>query len=164
MQDPLHHLPGPRIARWTGLWIQILDLAGYRSLVIHDLHAKFGPVVRIGPTELSFSSRKAFREIYGANSDYIKAPRYGAFGRKSMFTMRNKQEHRARAKRIAPVFGTATLVEVEGTVSRLIEKFVRILERREDQSLDVLLWFRILTLDTFGKLPLPTTLQALQKD
>ena len=134
---------------------QILDLAGHRSSVIHDLHAKFGPVVRIGPTELSFSNRKAFREIYGANSDYVKAPRYGAFGRKSMFTMRNKQEHRARAKRIAPVFSPSTLAEVEGTVSRLIEKFVRILEQRVDRPLDVLLWFRILTLDTFGELSLP---------
>ena len=140
----------------------MLDVAGYRSLVIHDLHAKYGPVVRIGPTELSFSNRKAFREIYGANSDYIKAPRYGAFGRKSMFTMRNKQEHRARAKRIAPVFGPATLVEVEGTASRLIEKFVHILEHRVEQPLDVLLWFRILTLDTFGKLLLLAISQTLR--
>ena len=142
----------------------MLDLAGYRSLVIHDLHAKFGPVVRIGPNELSFSGRQAFREIYSANSDFIKAPRYGAFGRKSMFTMRNKQEHRFRAKQIAPVFSPATLGEVEVPVSRLIEKFVHALERRVDRPLDVLLWFRILTMDTFGKFPVTNHVGTPSKD
>jgi cytochrome P450 len=119
--------------------------------VIHNLHAAYGPVVRIAPNELSFSSRKAFREIYSANSDYIKAPRYAAFGRKSLFTMRDKQEHRARAKRIAPVFGPSTLAEVEPTVSALIRKLVYILKTRVGEPVDAMLWFRILTLDTFGE-------------
>lgn len=119
--------------------------------MIHDLHAAYGPVVRIAPNELSFSSRKAFREIYSANSDYIKAPRYAAFGRKSLFTMRDKQEHRARAKRIAPVFGPSTLAEVEPTVSALIRKLVYILKKRVGEPVDAMLWFRILTLDTFGE-------------
>lgn len=68
-----------------------------------------------------------------------------------MFTMRDKQEHRARAKRISPVFGGSTLVEVESTVSAQIEKLVHILEQRVYQPVDVMLWFRILTLDTFGQ-------------
>lgn len=37
---------------------------------------------------------------------------------------------------------------------RLIEKFVQILEHRVHRPLDVLLWFRMLTLDTFGQLSL----------
>jgi cytochrome P450 len=107
-------------------------------------------VVRIAPNEVSFSSRKALREIYSPNSDYSKAPRYSAFGRKSLFTMRDKNEHRARAKRINPVFGASALAQVEGTVSAQIETLVHILEKRAGQPVDALLWFRILTLDTFG--------------
>ncbi len=119
--------------------------------MIHELHAQYGSVVRIGPNELSFSSRKALREIYSPNSDYIKAPRYSAFGRKSLFTMRDKQEHKARAKRIAPVFGPSALAQVEGIVSAQIKKLVHILEKRAHEPVDAMLWFRILTLDTFGQ-------------
>ncbi|OAP59665.1 hypothetical protein AYL99_06963 [Fonsecaea erecta] len=160
-RDPLSHVPGPRIARWTSLWVQFLDFSGYRSLVIHDLHAKYGPVVRIAPNELSFSSKRALREIYSPNSDYSKAPRYAAFGRKSMFTMLDKQEHRLRAKRISPVFGPSMLATVEGTVSAQIEKLVHILDNLTGQSVDVMLWFRMMTLDTFGDMFLGTNFGGL---
>ncbi|OAL22960.1 hypothetical protein AYO22_06868 [Fonsecaea multimorphosa] len=160
-RDPLGHVPGPRIARWTSLWLQFLDFSGYRSLVIHDLHARYGPVVRIAPNELSFSSKRALREIYSPNSDYTKAPRYAAFGRKSLFTMLDKQEHRLRAKRISPVFGPSMLGTVEGIVSAQIEKLVHILESHTDQSIDAMLWFRMLTLDTFGDMFLGTNFGGL---
>jgi len=64
--------------------------------------------------------------------------------------MRDKQEHRAPAKQISPVFGPSALSQVEGTVSAQIEKLVHILDKRTGEPVDAMLWFRILTLDTFG--------------
>jgi cytochrome P450 len=91
------------------------------------------------------------RDLYGAKSVYEKAPIYGAFGRKSLFTMRNKEEHRARAKRIGHVFGPSSLTQLESVASEQIEKFLQCMNKRVGEPMDMLLWFRMLALDTFGE-------------
>lgn len=150
--DPLRSVPGPFLARCSSLWLLTADLSGYRSHTIHSLHKQYGPVVRIGPQEVSFSSRQAMRDLYGANTVYMKAPIYGAYGRKSLFTMQKKEEHRARAKRVGHVFAPASISQVEPIVSEQLQKLLQKLSARLDQPLDVLLWFRMTTLDTFGSI------------
>lgn len=87
------------------------------------------------------------REIYGSSPTYAKGPQYGAFGRKSLFTMRIKEEHRERQKRIAHIFGPASVAQVEPIVSEHITKLMRALEMRQSEALDMMLWFRMLALD-----------------
>lgn len=40
-------------------------MGGKFPFVVHDLHLKHGEIVRIAPTELSFSGAAAWKEIYG---------------------------------------------------------------------------------------------------
>lgn len=107
-------------------------------------------MVRIGPRELSFSSQQAVRDIYGARAKYPKADAYRAFGRKSMFTMRTKEEHRARARRIAHVFTPASVAQVEPIIHEQVVKMLQILEKRVGQPADMLHWFRMFALEVIG--------------
>jgi hypothetical protein len=48
------NLPGPRLSKYSGLRINVQDVAGYRHREMYESHLKYGPVVQLGPEELSF--------------------------------------------------------------------------------------------------------------
>lgn len=79
LADPLRPIPGPkhyRISRWR---LAIDDFRACRTRTIHSLHAKYGPVVRVGPSEISFASLSALRQIYGAGSGFERTDFYRMF-------------------------------------------------------------------------------------
>jgi cytochrome P450 len=128
-----------------------LDLSGKRSTTIHDLHKKYGPIVRVAPNQLCFASPKALKEIYGANSQFSKAPIYEALGFKSLFTTRNRDDYRVMKKRVVPNFTAAAVAELEPCVHRQVKNLVQALDKRLDSPLDILPWFRMLALGVVGK-------------
>lgn len=125
-------------------------MSGRRSKTIHELHQKYGSVVRIGPREVSFSSRQAMKDLYGSGNKFMKGPVYEAFGRQSSFTILDKTEHRSRQKRIAHVFAPVSIVVVEPLVKEQVQKLLHVLSKRTNQPLDVMEWFRIFALDVVG--------------
>lgn len=50
--SPLARFPGPFWARTTNLWHMKVILAGREHIALYELHARYGPVVRIGPSKL----------------------------------------------------------------------------------------------------------------
>jgi len=61
---PLHKFPGPKLAGATDLVSAFYAVRGLRSKYNESLHAKYGPVVRTKPNELSFISEDAWKDIY----------------------------------------------------------------------------------------------------
>lgn len=47
--SPLKHVPGPLLPSLTQLYIARLYMKGGQTKWLTDLHAQYGPVVRIGP-------------------------------------------------------------------------------------------------------------------
>ena len=62
---PLAGVPGPFVARFTGLWRTTKYFQGtwYQDILV--LHKKYGRVVRIAPNEVSFVDGEALKRIYG---------------------------------------------------------------------------------------------------
>ncbi|KAL6699311.1 cytochrome P450 [Trichoderma pleuroticola] len=121
-------------ARWSRFWLIWIDISGSRSKTIHELHQKYGSVVRIGPREVSFSSRQAMKDLYGSGNKFMKGP----------------TEHRSRQKRITHVFAPASIATVEPLVKEQIQKLLHVLSKRTNLPLDVMEWFRIFALDVVG--------------
>ncbi|KAH7174986.1 cytochrome P450, partial [Fusarium flagelliforme] len=73
----LRHIPGPFLASCTDLWAAI---AVWRGRYYHDMvtewHAKYGPVVRVGPNRVSFADPSAIPNIYGTSLTYPKSDSY----------------------------------------------------------------------------------------
>ena len=77
---PLARLPGPWICAITRLPLMYHEFSGKRRSFIHDLHLKYGPVVRVAPDEVSFATREALKEIYtSGGSGYDKTSFYSLF-------------------------------------------------------------------------------------
>lgn len=80
VSSSLWKLPGPRISSFTSLLLKWHELQGNRTRYVHRLHQEFGPVVRVAPGEVSFTSYEAVKEIYcSGGSGYDKTEFYNLF-------------------------------------------------------------------------------------
>ncbi|KAJ5934200.1 hypothetical protein N7466_003747 [Penicillium verhagenii] len=78
--SPVSKIPGPWYTRFTSLWIKYQEFTANRRESIHKLHQVYGPVVRLGPNEVSFTSLDAIKEIYSSGgSGYDKTEFYTLF-------------------------------------------------------------------------------------
>ncbi|KAJ0284481.1 hypothetical protein COL940_004041 [Colletotrichum noveboracense] len=80
VSSPLWRLPGPRASAFTSLLLKWHEWHAQRTKYIHRLHEEYGPVVRIAPNEVAFTSYDAVKEIYcSGGSGYNKTEFYNLF-------------------------------------------------------------------------------------
>ncbi|TKA76250.1 hypothetical protein B0A49_03101 [Cryomyces minteri] len=164
--SPLSAIPGPFFAKITAKWLILVDLAGNRTSTIHRLHQTYGNVVRVGPTEVSFSDAEVIKELYSQTSAYMKAPVYDGFSLPpvGIFSMRKKEDHKQRRRLLSHVFAQSTLLEAEPLIAGVVKLLLGHVESNVGQSLDVLALFRMLALDVVGELLLGKSFGALASD
>ena len=68
----LSHVPGPFLARFTGLYRVFLLWSGECPPKIHELHKRYGPIVRTGPNHVIVSDPSALFNIYGSGGRFRK--------------------------------------------------------------------------------------------
>lgn len=89
-------VPGPWYTNLSSLPLKYQEFNRNRRLWIHSLHQRYGPTVRLSPTEVSFSSIDGVKEIYqSSGSGYEKTEFYDLFqqyNHRTMFTMLDRHE------------------------------------------------------------------------
>lgn len=65
---PLSRVPGPRLAALSNIWYAYHVRNGLVAQLATTLHQRYGPAVRVGPDEVWFNSKDAFKAIYSASS------------------------------------------------------------------------------------------------
>lgn len=131
-------IPGPFLARFTNLYRVLL--VAFRSPHEHHLrlHRQLGPVVRLGPNNVSVSgSSKYVAQVYGIGKGLVKSDFYSCFqnvvnGRRaaSLVAMTDETEHAKSKRLIANAYSLSTLVEYEELVDRTIQVFLTTLQER----------------------------------
>lgn len=148
---PLRHFPGPPLAKVSILWKLTGNLQGRKAHRIHEAHQQYGPVVRVAPNELSFSSPSAVRDIY-ASAAFAKEHRFYAakriFHENHLLSFRDNTAHRQRQKLLQRGFSQASLLEFEGAMAGKIQVLLDQFARRAAQPVDVLPWAHALGFDT----------------
>ena len=113
-----------------------------QSHTINKLHREFGPVVRIGPNEISFNSLSATRAIYGAGSGFERTSFYrlfDAYGRPNLFTFASGQLHRERKKLVSHIYANQTVLSAHFStlVKRKVAGFLDLLEREPELGSEI---------------------------
>lgn len=62
---PLSKFPGPIWGKFTRIPFWISGITGKQLYFMHDLHEKYGNVVRFCPDELSYTDAQAWKDLYG---------------------------------------------------------------------------------------------------
>ena len=74
-RNGLREIPGPWLASISSIWRFAVVWRQDMPATSIKLHAKHGPLVRIGPHHVSVADPEAVKIIYGADSRYQKVPR-----------------------------------------------------------------------------------------
>ncbi|KAJ7315041.1 cytochrome P450 monooxygenase [Mycena albidolilacea] len=115
--DPygIRHYPGPFLAKFSDAWLGYVSQQGHRSEVIHELHLKYGPFVRISPSEVSVADPEALAIVYAHGNGALKSSFYDAFVsiERGLFNTRDRKQHARKRKIVSHVFSQKNVVEFE---------------------------------------------------
>ena len=130
------------------------------------MHEEYGKIIRIAPDELSFSDPAVIKEIYSQGTHLMKSPFYSGLneGTPNLFDGIDRTAHKERRKLLGNAFARSTIIGAEPLVAEQIQKFLARVERRENTTMDVYAWFRILSLDIVSSLLMGQAVGALDSD
>ncbi|OJZ87745.1 hypothetical protein ASPFODRAFT_131283 [Aspergillus luchuensis CBS 106.47] len=150
---PLGSFPGPWLARVSDLWLVSQMKNNNKHVKLVELHEKYGPYVRIGPSTLSVIDPQAVNNIHGPASRCLKSGWYDhSYPNKSLQTSRDPAEHQQRRRLWSTAFGSKQLRGYEHRVRRYRQQLVDRLMEREGQPVNVTKWFDLYTYDVMGDL------------
>lgn len=72
----LRHAPGPFLAKFSYIWLARTAQRARQYYVFKDLCKKYGPLVRVGPNELTTDDPEILRRIAAVRGTYGKDPWY----------------------------------------------------------------------------------------
>ncbi|KAH7317824.1 putative cytochrome P450 [Rhexocercosporidium sp. MPI-PUGE-AT-0058] len=167
--DPLRGIPGPRINRYTNLALKIQTIRGRRVHYIHDLHSKYGSIVRISPTEIAISDLPSTREIHRIGSGYLKSDWYAKFTEESedslgIFSMINAKQHAARRRLFSAAFSQTALLQWEEVLQ---SRTSLVIQRIKEQAMsrggaDIFSWFTFMATDVIAELGFGESFHSLE--
>ncbi|KAI0741404.1 cytochrome P450 [Daedaleopsis nitida] len=128
---PLASYPGPLLARISSLWLVYVSFWGRRHLVVHHLHERYGPFVRIGPNALSINTSSA-TSLY-LTMEKGEAYRYPAHDDvvAIFFKLDSKEQHRERKKIWGGMFTPNGLNQLIPTLEQRTWEVMECIERRQ---------------------------------
>ncbi|KAK2028551.1 benzoate 4-monooxygenase cytochrome p450 [Colletotrichum zoysiae] len=135
--SPLNQIPN---AGWGAgysrlAWAFRQEYCGSISLRLPKIHEHLGPLVRIGPKEVSFYSLDVYDLVHRVNSGFVKDPRnYGEFvqdGHPALFSITDPDEHTKRRRILGQLFSRSRIVNLEGLMLHHVDEFVKAVSQRE---------------------------------
>ncbi|KAL0066650.1 hypothetical protein AAF712_006253 [Marasmius tenuissimus] len=143
--------PGPRFAALTHYYrayYEVFQHGGWLDQ-LKVLHAKYGPIIRVSPNELHFSTPGAWNEI-------SRFPKDGKWYRQtlspapeSLTAVWDPQEASKRRARFGPYFSRKAVLELESTIQNNVDKLVNKIASyaSSQQPVDLVLAYRATTID-----------------
>ncbi|EGZ68773.1 cytochrome P450 [Neurospora tetrasperma FGSC 2509] len=175
---PLASVPGPRLAALSNIWHAYHARNGRMYLLGKSLHKRYGPVVRVGPNELWFDSKEAFKTIYSAGSGFEKSDfylstlltkptlslKFSPF--KFPFPSLQLQQHhpdtldllserhlpryRLQRRLIGPLYQLSSLKKFEPQIDAVLDRAIAQLRTLQGQEVDLKEWMHIIAVECLG--------------
>ncbi|UKZ56894.1 hypothetical protein TrVGV298_010740 [Trichoderma virens] len=166
IRDPLSQVPGPWYTKWTSLVIKYHWLKGNRARYQHELHLKYGPLVRLTPNEVSVTNIEAVKKIYNARETYLKTSWYGDLSvtTENLFNTTRVEVHRRLRRLLSSSMSETSLQmaipQVQFKIDLAIQRMGEEMERRG--AADVIKWFLFMATDIIGELSFGDSFRTLE--
>ncbi|KAF2001354.1 cytochrome P450 [Amniculicola lignicola CBS 123094] len=167
---PLRSFPGPLLARASILPYQQVALDGRLPKWIHELHQRYGPVIRYGPNELSFIEPQTWKDAFGHKSASFKkdANFYGPdqFGGPPGLIRADNESHARQRRLVSHAFSHKALQDQEpllkGYVGLLILKLKEASEGNYGGKVDMVDYYNFTAFDIMADLTFGEPLKLLE--
>ncbi|KAI7494787.1 cytochrome P450 oxidoreductase [Hortaea werneckii] len=127
---PLRKIPGPLQCRISSLWTLYHSYIGDECTRITELHDRYGPVVIIGPNEVSISDGAALAPVYSEKGGFLKDPCYSNFdieGHSTIFSALDPAHRAVRSKAVVPMFSMGNVragsEKIEACLTKMLRRF-----------------------------------------
>uniref|UniRef100_A0A8H7N2U8 Uncharacterized protein n=1 Tax=Bionectria ochroleuca TaxID=29856 RepID=A0A8H7N2U8_BIOOC len=143
--------------------LSIALLRGRLPFYVKHIHDRYGPVVRLTPTELSFNSERSWKDIYGSrpghanfHKDPIHVGSVQAVPGAVTITMANDADHARQRRALSHAFSTKALLEQESLITSYIDALRDVANQhaREGRVCNLADWLSYTTFDIIGHLSL----------
>jgi hypothetical protein len=174
LREGLRSLPGPVLARFSYLYRLLMVYNGDGPLNYRKIHQKYGPIVRVGPNEVSVADPNMIPVIYGIGSKFTKvstpgpstvmnltvpwkttfyaamAPVYQGAVLDSMFTARDPVYHKSLKSSVAQIFSMTNMKNFEVYADECTQIFMEAMLTLEGQPVDFSMWLQWYAFDVIG--------------
>ncbi|KAF2478053.1 cytochrome P450 monooxygenase-like protein [Lindgomyces ingoldianus] len=171
---PLSHIPGSLSSRASGIPYTIRLRNGNVLPWIRDLHEKYGDVVRVTPTDVSFiSGETAWQDIYGFRTGKHKTEAYlkdhnwfpqPINGTYSLIAS-DEASHSRMRRNLSHAFSDKALRDQEGLIQGFVDLLVLRLKEAIQESkptVDIMRWYNYSTFDVIADLTFGEPLYCLR--
>ncbi|RDW65159.1 hypothetical protein BP5796_09851 [Coleophoma crateriformis] len=158
----LRHIPGPSFAGFSRFWLLRKALGGRFHLDTAEACEKFGPIVRIGPTELVTNDPDVLRRMSAVRSSYQRSEWYDGVRLEpeydSMISERDEERHNALRSKLAVGYSGKDNKYLEKSIDDNITELTRLLDSKyvstatEFKPVDMAVKFQLLTLDIISEI------------
>jgi benzoate 4-monooxygenase len=115
-------------------------LTGKSHLIENELHQKYGPIVRIGPSSLSLSTLEAYDSLYGFHQTLEKGEWYQSVrdpitNQSGTFGIQSNDDHRdQRKKLLSASFSSSKISECKSVVLKYVDQLSVELDKSRESS------------------------------
>ncbi|KAF9869716.1 cytochrome P450 [Colletotrichum karsti] len=165
---PLRHYPGPKLAAATDLFYAHMITTGQPHKRIAALHAQYGPVVRITPTQLSFTDPNAWKDIFGhrkqGQAEHVKDPVFHAPFKGNIIGA-DRDDHRRFRRLLSHGFSAQAMMNQQPLITQYVDLLVERLRENAaggTRKLDMVSWYNWCTFDIISDLAFGEPFGCLQ--
>ncbi|KAF2445636.1 cytochrome P450 [Karstenula rhodostoma CBS 690.94] len=166
---PLRSFPGPFAARATILASQRHTLKGEFPYWLHELHLKYGSIVRFAPDELSVIDSAVWKDVYGHRTTKLFTKQesfYGPdyYGNPAGMIRADNESHAKQRKLVSHAFSDKALKEQEQILKEYAKLLVKSLTAASEQhgEVDMVRFYNYTTFDIMADLTFGEPLGLLQ--
>ena len=155
---PLRAYPGPKLFAASRLPYIYNQLQGRLPIRVKELHDTYGPVVRIAPDELTYTSASAWKDIFGFRPGHSQLP-------KSLLGLPPLPEgeppdiiraddvvHSRYRRLLSHAFSAKALEEQHFTILSYVNFLIQRLHENAATPQDLVAWYNWTTFDLIGDL------------
>jgi cytochrome P450 len=164
---PLASFPGPFWASISPLWRAYHLVVGDTPTLLVDLHAKYGPIIRIAPNELDMNDADVVA-LYKRGRSALKSEFYDGFTaiKPNLFGTSDEDLHALRRRQMAHSFSTASMTKMEEIFDRNVGNIRTKLDKyaKSGETFDLATIFAFFGHDVNGELAYSTQFDSQNKD
>lgn len=140
LTDPFNQrsIPGPFLAKFSDIWLGWVSSLSHRSDVVHELHKKYGPLVRLAPNHVSVADPDALQVVYAHGNGSLKSDFYDAFVsiHRGLFNTRDRVQHTRKRKIVSHIFSPKSVLEFEPIARSYMVQLFQQWDRLYDSALE----------------------------
>jgi cytochrome P450 len=170
---PLSKYPGPKLAAVSDLWYARTWTGGNWPHVMESLHRRHGPIVRIAPNEISFSTPQSFKDIYGPATKskklFRKSELFYDIEIPNIAYERDPEKHVAKHRMFASQFSARALRDQEYLIHQHVDFFIQQIVKWSEKAaaegkggINVTETMEWLTFDIMGELTFGESFDAVR--